>query len=166
MGAALLGAADDLLGRRADAVIDHLHAAGAGAGGDLLGAVGVTVQARLAHQIGQGAAQHLRDPLDLALHGLDVLGFVGGDDDGDAGRAAILAEHFAQGAGPFAGGDAGLGGGDGGLHDVATLARGGLEFSQGSVDSDRVAGRAPRLDALDHPGFQAWIDRLDGALAR
>ena len=44
------GGGDDLLGRQADALVDDLEAGVAGADGDLLGAVGVPVEARLADE--------------------------------------------------------------------------------------------------------------------
>ena len=40
----------DLLGREADALVDDLHAGVAGGDGDLLGAVGVAVEAGLGHE--------------------------------------------------------------------------------------------------------------------
>ena len=50
-------AADDLLGRQPDALVDHLEAGVAGAYGDLLGAVGVPVEAGLADQQPQPLAE-------------------------------------------------------------------------------------------------------------
>ena len=48
---------DDLLGGQPDALVDHLEAGVAGADGDLLGAVGVPVEARLADQQPQPPAE-------------------------------------------------------------------------------------------------------------
>ena len=50
MHAVVDGGGDDLVGGEADAVIDHFKAHFAGPDGDLLGAVGMTVEPRLAHQ--------------------------------------------------------------------------------------------------------------------
>ena len=55
--------AHDLRRRQADAFVDDLHAAVAGAHGDLLGAVGVAVEARLADQELDAAAELGRDAL-------------------------------------------------------------------------------------------------------
>ena len=46
----------NLLGREPDALVDHLETGVAGADGDLLGAIGVPVQARLADEQAQAAA--------------------------------------------------------------------------------------------------------------
>ena len=53
------GGGDDLLGGQPDALVDHLEARVASAYGDLLGAVGVTVEAGLADQQPQPAAELL-----------------------------------------------------------------------------------------------------------
>ena len=50
---------DDLLGREPDALVDDLEPGVARAYGDLLGAVGVSVQARLADQQPQPPAELL-----------------------------------------------------------------------------------------------------------
>ena len=50
MNALLEGGLDDLLGRQADAVVDDFEAAIGGAHGDLLGAVGMAVEAGLADE--------------------------------------------------------------------------------------------------------------------
>ena len=66
MHALLEGGVDDALGRQPDALVDHLHAAIAGAHGDLLGAVGMAVEAGLADQHLDAAAEPARHRLDLA----------------------------------------------------------------------------------------------------
>ncbi len=114
---------DDRLGGQTDAVIDHLHAGVAGAGGDLLGAVGMAVEARLADQKFQPPAELFRHPVDLGADVVEAFGVVahGG---ADAGRRAVFAERGAQRKAPFAGGDAGFGAVDRGRHDVvAALCR-------------------------------------------
>ena len=62
------GGAHDLRGGEADALVDHLHAAVAGAHGDLLGPVGVAVEAGLADQELDAAAEALRHALHLGPH--------------------------------------------------------------------------------------------------
>ena len=52
-------------GRQPDALVDHLEAGVAGAHGDLLGAVGVAVEAGLADQQPQPAAELLAGPPDV-----------------------------------------------------------------------------------------------------
>ena len=52
----------DLLGRQADALVDDLHAGVAGGHGDLLGAVGVAVEAGLGHQEPGRPARHAPAP--------------------------------------------------------------------------------------------------------
>ncbi|GAB1395666.1 hypothetical protein MASR1M65_04430 [Saprospiraceae bacterium] len=90
-----------------------VHAAVAGAGGDLLGAVGMAVEAGLAHDEFQPAAEFGRDQIDGLADRFQPLGAVRGVLR-HAGRAAVLAEGGADHVAPFAGGGAGLGGGDGG----------------------------------------------------
>ena len=60
------GGGDDLLGRQPDALVDHLEAGVAGPDRDLLGAVGVAVEAGLADQQPQPAAELLAGRRDLA----------------------------------------------------------------------------------------------------
>ena len=99
------GGRDDLRGRQPDALVDHLEAGVAGADGDLLGAVGVAVEAGLADQQPQPAgrarspvardraraprrARRRRRPRPTRA--------------GHPGRRAVLAEDLAQRAGPLA----------------------------------------------------------------
>ena len=56
------GGVHDLLGRQPDALVDHLEAGVTGPHGDLLGAVGVPVQARLADQEAQLADAQVLAP--------------------------------------------------------------------------------------------------------
>ena len=71
---ALLSSADAAIcdGRQADALVDDVHADVAGADGDLLGAVGVAVEAGLADEDLQPAAERLADALDLLAQRLEV----------------------------------------------------------------------------------------------
>ena len=109
------GGGDDLLRRQPDALVDDLEAGVACPDGDLLGAVGVPVQAGLADQQPQPPAELLAGrshPLaDRRSSSRARLGDA--DRAGDTGGRAELAEHLAQRAGPLprrrprAGGDAG-----------------------------------------------------------
>ena len=63
---AVFGALDDVLRRQADAVVDDVHARVERARRDLLGAVGMAVEPRLADQQFQPLAELDRHPLDFA----------------------------------------------------------------------------------------------------
>ncbi len=63
-------------GRQADAVIDHVHAGIARAHRDLLGAVGMAVEAGFADQEFQAPAELLRHPVDLGADVVEALGVV------------------------------------------------------------------------------------------
>ena len=82
---------DDLGRRQADAVVDHLHAGVAGAQRDLLGAVGMAVEAGLADDEPRRLAEllaelrHHRGGCPFVAPAVAVLG-------ADAGRRAVLAE--------------------------------------------------------------------------
>ena len=69
---ALLGPLDDLGRGQADAVIDDVHAGVGGPHRDLLGAVGMAVEARLADQEFQPPAELQRHPLDVGAHVVEV----------------------------------------------------------------------------------------------
>ncbi len=82
--------------------LDHVHADIAGADRDLLGAVGMAVEARLADQEFHAAAELVRQALDFGTDRLKRLrrptwqrGFR------HAGRCAIFAEHFAEDGTPI-----------------------------------------------------------------
>ena len=100
-------------GRQADALVDDVHADVARAHGDLLGAVGVAVEAGLADEDLQPAPERLADALDL-LAQLGSSSVVAGAGGGlaDAGRRAVLAEGVAQRRRPLAGRHARAGGRD------------------------------------------------------
>ena len=97
---AFLGGADDLGGRQADAVVDDIHAGIARADRDLLGAVRMAVEARLADQEFQPPAELQRDALDLLAHG-SRLSAPWRARRRDAGRRAIFAEDVAQAPRPI-----------------------------------------------------------------
>ena len=63
----------DLRGRQADPFIDHVHAGVARTDGDLLGTVGVAVEAGLADEDLRAAAEHLLQPRDLIAQLGEVL---------------------------------------------------------------------------------------------
>src|SRR5512146_1869542 len=105
-----------------DALGDDLEAGVARAYRDLLGAVGMAVEARFSNQHLEAAAETARDLVDALPHRLERLLIAerrGGA--ADAGGRAPIAERFSQRVAPFAGGDARMRGGDRGLHDVAAL---------------------------------------------
>ncbi len=101
------------LGRgQADALVVEIHAAVAGAGGDLFGAVGMAVKAGLAHQELQAAAEFGGDGIHASRMGSSPS--VRFEGLRDAGGRAVFAEGRADDGGPFAGGDARLAAADGG----------------------------------------------------
>ncbi len=160
------GGAHDLSGRQADALVDDFHAAVARAHGDLLRAVGMSVEARLADQQLDAAAEARGHLVDLAAHGHEILVAALRHGAADAGRCAILAEDAAQGGAPLAGRDAGLGAGDRRLHDVAAFLGGAFEFGEGRLDGLGVTRGAPGLEAGDLLGLDGGIDGLDHGLTR
>ena len=70
------GRLDDLGRGEADAVIDDVHAGVGGARRDLLGAVGMAVEARLADQEPDPAPELERDALDLSAQRVEVRRFL------------------------------------------------------------------------------------------
>ena len=87
----------DLRRRRADALVDDLHAGVAGGDGDLLGAVAVAVETGLGHQEPGRPAVHGPHPGRHVVH----QGAPMADRRGDAGRRPVLAEHVTHGARPI-----------------------------------------------------------------
>jgi hypothetical protein len=111
------GGRHDLGRGQPDALVDDLEPGVAGGHGDLLGPVGVPVEARLGHQQAGRAARALGQGLGAGQTGPTRAPVP--DAAADPGGGPELAEDLAQGAGPLPGGAAGVGQGDGGLHDVA-----------------------------------------------
>src|SRR5205814_2185734 len=115
----------ELLGRHPDALVDDLEARISRAQGDLLGAVRVAVEPRLANE-------ELRAPPERVVERDDALaqrlerGRIAGHPTGpaDARRSAVLTEGFAERSAPLAGRDPRLGGDDGRGHDVLAGLRG------------------------------------------
>src|SRR5699024_1839639 len=102
------------------ALVDDLEAGVPGPHRDLLGAVGVPVEAGLADEDAQLLAEllpRLRDPL---AHGRELAAPGIGDADraGHAGRRPELAEDLAQRLGPLPDRHAGAGALEGGLEEV------------------------------------------------
>ncbi len=91
---------DDLGGRQADALVDDLHAGIARAHRDLLGAVGMAVEAGLADQEFQPTAQLLRHAVDVGADVVRRRAFIARGAP-DAGRRAVFAESLAQDAAPI-----------------------------------------------------------------
>ena len=86
----------DLRGREPDPLVDNLEADVPRTHRDLLRAVGVPVQTRLADQQLQAAAQLLAGLTDRIAYGRPCsLPLVLGLTDGDTGGRAVLTEHLA-----------------------------------------------------------------------
>jgi hypothetical protein len=160
----LEGSIGDAGGGEADALVDHLDAAIAGGDGDLLGTVAVAVEAGLADQHLEPAAEIRAGVLDLLAHrGEHVLGDHR-PGPGDAGGCPVLAENLAQALRPLAGGNTGVGAGDRGRHDVAAFLGRFLELGQGRYHRLRVARGAVRLQALDLLLLGLGVDREEAAV--
>ncbi len=164
MNALLERGIDDALRREPDALVDDFHAAIAGAHGDLLGTVGMTVEAGLADQHLDAPAKPSRHRVDLPPRDFEAaVGDAGGTRD--TGRRTILAEHAAQRVRPFAGGDAGLGAGDRGRHDVAVFLGGGDQLGKGCLHRSTITIGAPGVQPLDLAALDRIVDRQDRILA-
>src|SRR6516225_8367125 len=94
---------------------------------NLLGAVGMAVEARFAEHEFQPAAEPAGYAVDVGAQVVKAHRVVARRAP-DAGGRAVLAEAFAQREAPFAGGDAGFGAVDRGRHDVATFSCRGAQF--------------------------------------
>ena len=111
----------DLLGREPDALVDDLHARVARGDRDLLGAVGVAVEAGLAHEDADRVAELVGARLHPGSRPRPSPSPAGRVHAADAGRRAVLAEHLAQRARPLADGAAGACERDRGGHEVARV---------------------------------------------
>src|SRR5215207_10689006 len=105
MRALVDGGAHDLRRRETDAFVDDLHADVAGAHGDLLGTVGVAVEAGLADEELDAPAELGRQLVDRSAYAVERGAVAGDRGPRDAGRGAIFAEDATQGSAPLAGGD-------------------------------------------------------------
>src|SRR5689334_6175082 len=124
---------DDLLRREPDALVRNFETAIGGAHRDLLGPVGMAVEARLADQEFGLHAELAGELLNRLAHFSDRLRGLAPHEQRDAGRRAIFAEDPAQSLAPFARGYTRLGASDRGLRDVAVFARCSFEIFQGSA---------------------------------
>src|SRR5580698_8522502 len=98
---ACLGRLDDFLRGKPDAVVDDVHASVRGARRDLLGAVGMAIEARLADEETDPPADFERDALDFAPQRIEACRFLTGARR-DAGRGAKDAELRPERIAPFA----------------------------------------------------------------
>ena len=157
--------ARDARRREANALVDHVHARVAGAHGDLLGAVRMAVQARLANQDLHPAPEALGHPLDaVAERGQRIVGRRG-HRVADPGRRAVLAEHRSQGRGPLARGGPGGGGRERRGHQIGFGIDGRLaELLERLVHRFRVASRAPGGQRVDARALHCRIDAQDPAV--
>src|SRR4029079_2922233 len=140
---------DDALWRQGDTLIRDFEAAIGGAHRDLLGTVGMAVEARLADQEFGLHAELAGERLDRLADIHQGLRRLTAHEQRDACRGAIFAEDAAQDLAPFARGYARLGASDRRLHDVAILARGRLQALQCGGHCLFVPRRAPGLQFLD-----------------
>src|SRR5258706_10877260 len=157
----------DLVGSESNALVDDLHARVAGEYRDLLRAARVTVEAGLADEQLQPAAQLLRDLVD-ARADRGELRQVAARRHGrvDARRRAVLAVHGAQRVGPLARRDSRVRAAHGGLHQVRPGLQRVAQACERRLDVPRVAPRALRAQALDLLASRRVVDREDrsGAL--
>ncbi len=159
-----LAAAAIWAGRQADALVDDLEAGVPGGHGDLLGAVGVPVEARLGHQQLRRAAEESPERPDPDVD-LGQLGAPEAGRAGHAGRGPVLAEDLPQGRRPLPGRAAGVGEGDGRRHDVVVALGRPAQPVQGLADCIAVPGGPPLPDVGDEGRLDAGVDPQDGALA-
>src|SRR5580700_11428973 len=101
MGAFLARRRPDLGRRQPDALVDHVHAGVARARRDLLGAVGMAVEAGLADQELQPPSKLAREAIDIGPDVVETLAVVAHRAP-YAGRRPIFAERLAQRERPFA----------------------------------------------------------------
>jgi hypothetical protein len=123
----------------------------------------MAVEAGLADDIGERAAELFRDAFDFAFDLLEIFLAVGLDDDGDARRAAVFAEGFAQGGAPFAHGvtPALAAAMEGGMMFRRRIAAAAQEFAERVGDRVFAARRAPGFQLGDLAAFGAVVLRHD-----
>ena len=162
--ALLDGGVDDLGRGQADALVDHFKAGVAGAHRDLLGTVGVAVEARLADQHLDPPAEPVRDRRHPRPHLGQGLAAGRRRRLADPGRRPELAEDFPQRPRPFAAGNPGVGAGDRGRHDVGAVLGRSREAGQRDFHRFTVARRPPSLEAGDLLGLGLGVDREKAAI--
>src|SRR5271165_5588792 len=145
---ASFGALSDLRRREADPIIDHVQPGIERPRRDLLGPVGVAVEARLANEELYPATELQRHALDLAAQRIEI-GRLLARPWRNARRSAELAEFGAQGVAPFASRDARFGRLDRGRHDVGAACRRRAKRPKRLSDASMVTPGAPRLQGCD-----------------
>ncbi len=162
MDVLLHGGGDDLRGGEPDALVDHFETGVPGPHGDLLGTVGMPVQAGLADEELQPAPELLagrHDPFpDVGELPAARMHRRSG---GHPGRSPVLAEHLPQGTGPLTGGDAHAGAGERGRHQVRVGLRRVPQALEGIVHDARVTAGPPCLDVGAGGLLHGRIHRLD-----
>ncbi len=159
------GRGGDLLGGETDPLVDDLHADVAGTDGDLLGAVGVAVEAGLGDEDPDPVADRPADLGDALAHRGEQLGIAAGGGAVEPGRAAVGAEDAAQRLRPLAGRDPRLRGLDRRRHQVHGLVLGGGgERREGPFGRRAVAVRLPFLERLDALPLDRGVGREDAAV--
>src|SRR5207248_6181254 len=146
-----------------DALVDDLYAGVARRDRDLLGAVGVAVEAGFADQQPDGASAGCLD--DRAYFVADFVHLRPGACGyrAHAGGRAVLAEHRAQRARPFADGAARAGERDRRRHQVLGGGRDAAQLLERGVEGPLVTISAPLLDRAHLFAFDGGIDRHDAA---
>ena len=157
---------DDLGRGQADALVDDLHSRIPCLDGDLLGAVRMAVEPRLADQNLEAPAQPRRQGVDAVAHGGQLIAGCHADLPADAGRRAVFAEDAAQNLAPFARGHTGMSRGDRGFHDVAAFPGGGFQVRQRRLGLGVVAPVAPRGQPGDLFGLGRRVDGEEPAVRR
>ena len=156
------GRSDDLLRGQPDSLVDDLEAGVAGAYGDLLGAVGVSVEPGLPDEQPQPSADLLAGGLHLLADLGELLAGLGhADRSGDAGRCTELPEHLTQRAGPLPRGRPRASRDEGRLHQVVVGLRGLGERCERAVDLLLVTLLAPGLQAGDRRALGLGVRCLD-----
>ena len=147
----------DLGGRDADALVHDLHAEVARAHRDLFRAVAVAVEARLAHQQLERAAElhayRTHPRADLLDCGVSRAQFA----SHHAGRCAVFAEDSAQRVGPLAGCYARLRTADARGHHVRAAFRGVAQSRERALGVGRAALVTERAQAFDRGALRRFV---------
>ena len=139
---------DDLRRREADAFVDHIHAGVARAHRNLLGAVGMAVEAGLADHEFQPAAELARDAVDIGAQIVEADGSLRGARPTPVGaRYSPKLSRRAKPHSPVV--TPALAQAIEGRHDVAVFSGRGAQLPQRRRDRFLVARAAPGLEALD-----------------
>ena len=143
-------------------MVDDLETRIASSHGNLLGAVGVTIEAGLAHQESKGRSLGSSGRLHLGTHLSECLGTrrrrEGG---GNSGGCAVLTEHLTKGSGPFTCGHTCTCARKRGLHQVGLGGSLGSESGQGCVHRRLIALGTPRDEGVNGLLLNGGVDALD-----